>query len=120
MRSRSSSIERLEAEVNASDVVVAGELAGGAFADDAAVLQHVDALDDGERRAGILLDQQPRHARLLNGADRLEDLDLETVGDADRRFIEQEQPRIAHERATDREHLLLPARQRTGLLAAAL
>ena len=40
--------------------------------------------------------------------------------EAERRLVEQQQPRPRHERARDREHLLLAARERAGALLAAL
>ena len=39
--------------------------------------------------------------------------------EAERRLVEHDQPRLAHQAAADRQHLLLAAGQRAGRLAAA-
>src|ERR1700733_7972047 len=59
----------LKPKIDAADVVVAGERVGGAFADDAAIFENIDALGDGEGRAGVLLDQEHRDAGFLNRAE---------------------------------------------------
>ena len=41
-------------------------------------------------------------------------------GEPERRLVEQQQPRAAHQRPGHAEHLLLPARQLAGPLVAAL
>jgi hypothetical protein len=84
------------------------------------MLENVNAFGDRHRCAGILLDQKNRRTCLLDRTDRVEDLDLEAVSDADRGFVEQEQRGTAHQRACNRQHLLLTARERAGLLLAAL
>ncbi len=49
-----------------------------------------------------------------------EDLPHDQRREAERRLVEQQQARAQQQRARDRQHLLLAARQRAGLLAAAL
>ena len=39
---------------------------------------------------------------------------------AERRLVEQQQPRLRHQRAADRDHLLLAARQLAGRAASSL
>jgi hypothetical protein len=74
---------------------------------------------EGER--GILLDQQDAHLLLLvDAAQDAEDLDHDQRRQAERRLVEQHQARLQHQRARDRQHLLLAARQRAGLLLDAL
>jgi hypothetical protein len=48
------------------------------------------------------------------------DLGDDERGEAPRRLVEEQQPRVPHERAPDREHLLLAARERAGVLLGAL
>ena len=52
---------------------------------------------------------------LANGVENLPD---DQRGEPERRFVEQQQPRPAHQRAPDRQHLLLAARQRAAALPA--
>ncbi len=68
-------------KIDAADVVVGRKGGGVAAANDAAVFQNIDLL--GYRH------QQNGGAGLLDRADRLEDLDLEPLRDADGRFVEQ-------------------------------
>src|SRR5690242_11185673 len=92
---------RSDAEIDLPDVIVMGEGIARAFARDAAMLQEVNARGDAERGKRVLLDQQDGRAPLLDLANGFEDLELEAVGDADRRLVEQQQRRAAHERAAD-------------------
>src|SRR5437773_8930917 len=75
---------------------------------------------DRERHVRVLLDEQHRHALLVDVLDRLEDELDEHRGEPHRRLVEQQHDRSRHERASDREHLLLAARQRAGALREAL
>jgi hypothetical protein len=86
-----------------------------------AVLQHVAAMRRAQGVVGVLLDEQDGHAVVaVELADDLEDLlDVERR-QAERGLVEQQQLRPAHQRAGDRQHLLLAARQRAGALLAAL
>ena len=59
---------------------------------------------------GVLLDQE--HGELLSPielADRIEDLSHDHRREAERGLVEQQQARARHQRAGDREHLLLAA-----------
>ena len=56
----------------------------------------------------------------LMSRDDLEDLLDDERRQAERRLVEQQEARPAHQRARDREHLLLAARQRAAALALAL
>ena len=87
---------------------------------DPAVLEHVAAVGDGERERHLLLGDQESHALLLESFERLE-CDLGDLrGETGRRLVEHEQPRPRHQRATHRQHLLLPAAQGSCLLALSL
>src|SRR5581483_3593654 len=85
-----------------------------------AVLQHVGALDEIERAMNVLLDQQHGHAGAGDPVQGFDDFLDQARRDADEGLIEQEQPRIRHERAADRHHLLLPAAQLAGVLLVLL
>src|SRR5689334_5943372 len=73
-----------------------------------------------EREMRVLLGEQHRGAARADAPDRGEHLSCEERREAERRLVEHEQPRRAHQRATDAEHLLLAAAQRPGELALAL
>src|SRR5579859_3372753 len=118
---RSASPVMLIAQVGAPYSVVALDVLGRPGEDHAASLHQVGAVGERERHGGVLLDEQ--HADALLAVDRLEypeqllhDERRETEG----RLVEQEQARPQHQRARHRQHLLLAARERTRLLAAAL
>ena len=65
-----------------------------------------------ERVEGVLLDQKHRDALVpVEVGDRVEDLLDEQRREAERRLVEQQQARPTHQRARDRQHLLLAARQ---------
>src|SRR5262245_47106917 len=69
--------------------------------------------------ASVLLDQQHTCAGSIDGPDFLEDVLHDDRSKAKRRFVQTEQLRFAHHRATERQHLLLSPAQRPGILAAA-
>ena len=94
---------------------------GGPLARDAAALQHVAAV--GERRARRARSARPgrrrRPTRLISSS--ASKIERDQPGrDAERGLVEHQQARRAHERAADRDHLLLAARQRADELAAAI
>jgi len=61
-----------------------------------------------ERRRDVLLDEQDAHALLaIDGAHDAEDLAGDERREPERGLVEEEQARPQHERAPDREHLLL-------------
>ena len=53
-------------------------------------------------------------------ADRVEDRVDEHRGEAHRRLVEQQDPRLGHQRPAHRQHLLLAAAERAGDLVLAL
>ena len=98
---------------------VAEELGRRSRVDDAAPVEHDDLLreprDDGE----VLLDEQDRR-ELGRALERLGDLGHEQGREPLRRLVDEQQLVLVQQRARDRDHLLLPARERAGPLRAAL
>src|SRR6266542_714659 len=109
------------AEVELLHVLVRAELVGLAVEDDPAVLHDVAVVRDPEREVRVLLDEQ--EARLLlavHALDDVEDFAHEQRREAERRLVEEDELRARHERAADREHLLLAAGEVAGEPLAAL
>src|SRR5262249_42343659 len=89
--------------------------------DDPPGLHHVRAGGDGHRPPPILL--HPPHRPLPLAGDRLHDrpqLPHDQGRQPERWLVEHQQGRARHQRAADREHLLLAAAERAGELAPAL
>ena len=63
--------------------------------DDAPLLQDVGARGDVERHRDVLLDQQHGHALGIDPPDDLEELQHDDRREAERRLVEQQQPRAA-------------------------
>src|SRR5919198_3362619 len=102
-------------EVRAPDRVVPPELGGGAGHHDAARLEEVGVIGKVERRGDVLLDEQHAHALLaVDGAHDAEDLAGDERREPERGLVEEQQARPQHERAPDREHLLLAAGEASG------
>src|SRR5262245_35514411 len=93
------------------------EFGVGELVDDPSVLHHVMAIRDRRGETKVLLDQQDGEALRLEHADGLSDLLDYDRSQSLGRLVEQEEPRPGAQDATDREHLLLAARQ-LGALAA--
>src|SRR5262249_25433776 len=105
-------------EIGGAHLGVAQQLGASAGERDLAVDHHVAAMGELEGMVGVLLDQEDGHLLLLvDVADDLEDLLDDQRREAERRLVEQQQPRPAHQRPRDRQHLLLAARQRAAALA---
>src|SRR5512147_2132996 len=94
------------AEIGFLDLAPAAQLGGGALEHDAAALQHIGVVGDGERHAGILLDQQHGDAELLADAGEAarQLLDHERR-QAQRQLVDQQQLGLAQDGAGEREHL---------------
>src|SRR2546428_1600806 len=98
-----------------SEVDPAGpELGRLALDDDAAAVEDDDVVGDVEHQLGVLLDQHDREPLGLETADRRHDLGDDLGRQAFGRLVHQEHPRVRHQRAADREHLLLAAGERRG------
>ena len=88
---------------------------------DAPGLEQVGVVGEIERERGVLLDQQ--HAHLLVAVERAQDAEQLLARSAARARTKARRAASGaaqHQRAADRQHLLLAARERAGLLAAAL
>ena len=83
-------------------------------------LQQVGAVDDAQHLADVLLDDQHGQAAGADALHQAEHLLHDHRRQAGGRLVEQQQPRLRHQRAADRAHLLLAARHGAGELAAAL
>jgi hypothetical protein len=111
----------LHAEQPLLQLAVGGQRGGGHRAGDAAVHHHVDGVGDLDGHSEVLLDQQ--HGDLALGRERLQHrLDLlhddwgQTLGG----LVHDEELRVEQERAGDREHLLLAARELGAAIGLAL
>src|SRR4051794_14174523 len=83
-------------------------------------LEHVAALRHVERVVRVLLDEHDRRALLVDLADHVVDAVDDDRRQAERRLVEEQQLRLGHQGAADREHLLLAAGHRAALLTLAL
>src|SRR3989441_12415511 len=119
-RLRSGYARSLLAEVGLADPGVLGELGRRAFGHDASLLEDVPAGGDGKGLDDVLLDEQHRHAFGVDTRDHLEHLIDDLWREAERRLVEEEEPRTGHEGPPDRHHLLLPAGEGAGELSPAL
>src|SRR5262249_49192585 len=108
------------AEVGLADGFVALHIQSLARHDDPPGLQHVGIVGWLECQRRILLNQEHAHLGLCVDAPH----DAENLLDDERSktegwLVQQHQTRSQHERAADRQHLLLAARQSAGLLIEA-
>src|SRR6266699_1241126 len=103
-------------EVGPADVRLREQLRRPAFGGDAALLEHVGARGELEREGSVLLDEHHGDAARVDLLDHLEHGEHYPRGEAERGLVEQEQARLRHERAPDREHLLLAAGERARRL----
>ncbi|HEX2071825.1 MAG TPA: hypothetical protein VHF90_09290 [Thermoleophilaceae bacterium] len=106
LRAAAGSAARQSGRARARPASLEDDLAGRAH--------HVGAVGELERAQRVLLDQQHGHAFLAQAGDDREDLVDHRRREAERRLVEQQQPRAGDESASDREHLLLAAREVAG------
>src|SRR5436309_10474872 len=100
----------VDAEVELAHVVLLAQPRAGVFQHDAAVLQHVAVVGHVQCHLRVLLDdEQARAALAVDAHDDLEDFLRQARAQAQAGFIQQHQLRRRHQRARDREHLLLAA-----------
>ena len=78
---------------------------------DGALVHDVDALRDARGESEVLLHEQERESALAQADQSVADLRDELWSEALRRFVQQEQHRIAKQRASDRDHLLFATGQ---------
>src|SRR3954468_12797078 len=106
------------AEVALEQRVVRGELARGAAMRDAPALDNQRLSRERKGDLDVLLDEDHRHALEVGerGGQLLDDDRREAL----ERLVQQEQPRVGHQRARDGEHLLLAARKLVAEIRPAL
>src|SRR5882672_4882995 len=110
---------RAAAEVELLHVGMLAQAVGGAVEHDAAVLHHVAVVGDRERDRGALLDQQDGEVELASNLPQ----PLRQILDHDRRkaereLVDQQELGPAQQRAAERQHLPLAARQQAAEPAA--
>src|SRR4051812_47099755 len=104
-------------QIGAPDGLVGGDLLRRPARDHPPGLEQEHLADQVEGEPRVLLDQQDAHPLLLvDDPQDAEDLLDQDRREPERRLVEQQQPGPRHQRARDREHLLLAAAQRPGLL----
>src|SRR2546428_6681908 len=107
----------LVTEIGLADRFVREELVARSRDDDPTHLEDVRARGMRQGEVGVLLHDEDRHpVLLLHACECFEDLLHDQGCEAERWFVEQEELRSRHHRAPEREHLLLAARHRAGLL----
>src|SRR6266511_2361682 len=109
-----------DAEIGLLDLVVLLQLLRVVRERDRAGLEHVASVGDVEGHQGVLLDEEDRRPLRVDLADDLEDPLDEDRREPHRRLVQQEELRVGHQRAADRHHLLLAARERPGALGLPL
>src|SRR5258708_1885468 len=103
-------------QISLANARIAREI--GTLQHDLAVLQHIGPIGEVKRLIGVLFDQQDCHPVLgLPFMNEVEELRCDQRREAERRFVEHQEPRPRHQRAGDHQHLLLTARERAGTLS---
>ena len=110
----------MRAEVGLAQVPRSEHLVRRPLEHHAPALDHVGVLGDRERLRHVLLDEQHRDALVADPPHLCEQLVEHLRREAEGGFVEHQQARASHERAPDREHLLLAAAHRAGELVAPL
>ncbi|BFO18838.1 hypothetical protein SHKM778_52260 [Streptomyces sp. KM77-8] len=107
------------AQIEAAYGVGAGEFTGGAFEAGLADLEDMGVVGEGERHAGVLLDEEDGGALGIDLADHLGDTVHHLRGEAQGGLVEEQQARGGHQGAADGEHLLLAAGEQARCLVGA-
>src|SRR6266446_9336927 len=94
-------------QISVHDLGVRFEIARGATVDDGALFHQEYARAELERGFDVLLDQEDRHASLVDAMDYAPDLRNKPRHDAFGRLVQDDQLGPHHETARDCEHLLL-------------
>src|SRR5262249_18321554 len=114
LRRRCCAGTRPDAEVNLLHLLVLFEIGGLPFQHGAAGLHPIGVIGEVERERDRLPGEQQRQALLVQPIERL----VERLDNGGRkpeaRLVEHEQARLAHQRAAQRQHLPLAARERAG------
>lgn len=91
------------------DVRGSGQFGGQTAPDNTAALDQEMPVGHPRQCADILVDHEDRKPAFLELREAAPDLGADQRREALGRFIEDQQLRIRHQRAADRQHLLLPA-----------
>src|SRR5215471_19176286 len=109
------------AEVELLHVGMRAQPLGGTVEHDAAVLHHVAVVGNGECDRGALLDQQDSDRKLAPDlGEALRQVLDHHRREAERELVDQQELGSAHQRAAERQHLPLAARQKAAEPAAQL
>src|SRR5215471_4918973 len=103
-------------EIGLPDLRPHQQVLAGAAQGDGTAHHHIGAVRQLQRVEGILLDEENGHAGTVEISQHRKDLLDDERGKSQRGLIKQQEPWPAHERAGDRQHLLLAARQRPAAL----
>ncbi len=79
-----------------------------------APFHHVGATGEPERDGGELLDEEDADARLGDGPYHRNQVAKNDWSEAERQLVDKHEPRLGHQRLSQHDHLLLPARKRTS------
>src|ERR1700761_7968839 len=98
-------------EIGGADMLVREQLLPRAGQRDVAGLHHIATMRQAERVMRVLLHQEYSDPLLpIDRTDDIEDLLYDQRCKTERRLVEQQKPRPAHQSARDGKHLLLAAR----------
>src|SRR5437867_203114 len=96
------------------------DLGRRALEDDAPAVEDDDVVGNVEDQLGVLLHEDDGEPLGLEATDRRHHLGHDLRRQSFRGLVHQQHPGVRHQRAGDREHLLLAARERSGDLVPAL
>src|SRR5438876_514678 len=96
------------------------DLGRRALEDDAPAVEDDDVVGDVEDQLGVLLHEDDGEPLGLEATDRRHHLGHDLRRQSFRGLVHQQHPGVRHQRAGNREHLLLAARERSGDLVPAL
>ena len=99
--------------------VGAADVASASGEDERALLEYEHTVGV-RKHPDVLLDDDDRRPALVDAVDGLEHRLREQRAQAERGFVHEEQLRLRHHRATDRQHLLLAAGKCAGGLCGAI
>src|SRR6266568_4419611 len=111
---------RADPEIALGDLRAAEELASPPRDHDPAHFDDIGAVGDGEAEPGVLLGEQDGEAPRAQPADQPEDLGDKGRRETERGLVEDKELRRDHQRAGDRQHLLLAPREIAGGLVETL
>src|SRR5262245_6390867 len=112
-------ISRSYAEIGELDLF-ASELAGTPFQSHSAFLHAIHSIRSAQRPLNILLDDQNRCTFVVNARLRFVDIAIHDRRETAAELGTEQKSRISHHRPSDRQHLLLTARERRRHVKAPL